>query len=376
MRICPLLTDLTAGHSGGMPQLLTGTPAHVRSPAPGIVRGRGPVRGLLPGLLLVSAGVAAALSLHRLVEAVGVLTWAVLLGLLATNLGMVNEAAQPGVRVVMKRLLRLGVVLLGFSLPLSLVLALGAPVITLVAVTLIATLLLTTWLGLRLRLGRARSLLIGTGFAICGASAVAAMQQTAEADEDDVATAVAMVTLWGSLAMVAVPLLQGPLGLSTQELGVWAGASVHEVGQVVAAAGPAGAVAVTLAVAVKLTRVLLLAPIVATVSVLQHRVASRRSAHPQAAAPGNGIGRPPLVPLFVVGFLACVAVRSIGVVPPSALWLIEHLQTVTLAAALFALGTAVRVSALRRSGGAALLLGGISTAVVAGVSLPLVLWLA
>ncbi|HEX2174777.1 MAG TPA: putative sulfate exporter family transporter [Nocardioidaceae bacterium] len=359
-----------------MTQVLTRTPARTEGSAPpASTREAGLLARLLPGLLLVGAGVVAALSLHRLVDAVGVLTWAVLLGVLAANLGLVHDTTQPGVRMAVKRLLRIGVVLLGFSLPISVVLALGAPVLTLVAVTLTTTLVLTTWLGLRLRLGRARSLLIGTGFAICGASAVAAMQRTAEADEDDVATAVAMVTVWGSLAMVAVPLLQGPLGLSTQELGVWAGASVHEVGQVVAAAGPAGAAAVSLAVAVKLTRVLLLAPVVATVSVVQRRAAGRVEDSAGSGESAGSARRPPLVPVFVLGFLACVALRSLGVVPPTALWLIEHLQTVALAAALFALGTGVRMSALRRSGGTAMLLGGLSTVTVAGLSLPLVLWL-
>jgi uncharacterized integral membrane protein (TIGR00698 family) len=343
------------------------------SPHRGGAEKRAPSRGL-PGLLLTAAGVVTALALHRLAGAVGVLTWAVLLGVLAANLGLVREPVQPGLRAVVKRLLRIGVVLLGFSLPLDLVVALGAPVLALVAVTLTTTLLLTTWLGLRLRLGRARSLLIGTGFAICGASAVAAMQRTAEADEDDVATAVAMVTVWGTLAMVAVPMLQAPLGLSAQELGVWAGAGVQEVGQVVAAAGPAGAAAVSLAVAVKLTRVLLLAPVVAAASVVQRHAAGRASRHDGGTGVASGaVQHPPLVPLFVLGFLACVALRSLGVVPAPALELIEVLQTVALAGALFALGTAVRVSALRRSGGRALLLGGLSTSVVTGLPLAVLL---
>ena len=89
------------------------------------------------------------------------------------------------------------------------------------------------------------------------------MEETAGADEEDVTVSIAMVTLFGTIALVLLPLLQGPLGLTDLQFGVWAGASVHEVGQVVAAASPAGAAVVATAVVVKLTRVVMLAPVVA-----------------------------------------------------------------------------------------------------------------
>lgn len=326
------------------------------------------VRRLLPGLLVTAVGVGVASLLHNLVGQIGVLTWAVLLGAVVANLNLLGGGTEPGLAVASKRLLRVGVVLLGFSLSFVSIAALGVPVIGLVVATLVTTLLATTWLGLRMGLGRPRSLLIATGFAICGASAIAAMEETAEADEDDVATAVAMVTICGSVAMIAVPLLQFPFGLSDQQLGVWAGASVHEVGQVVAAAGPAGTAAVATAVVVKLTRVLLLAPVVTAVSIIRRRSAATRSG-------GRAGKRPPMVPLFVVGFLACVVARSLDVVPDAALDAISQVQTGALAAAMFGLGTGVRLPALLRSGGSALALSAISTVVVAGVSLIAILWL-
>ena len=320
-------------------------------------------RGLLPGLLVTAVAVVGAAALHRVIEQVGVLTWSVLLGAVAANCSVLPDSAAPGIRLAVKRLLRAGVVLLGFSLSLGSIAALGVPVISLVVLTLLTTLVATIWLGTTLGLGRPRSLLMGTGFAICGASAIAAMEDTAAADEDDVAAAIAMVTLCGTFAMVALPLLQGQLGLSDQQLGIWAGASVHEVGQVVAAAGPAGSAAVGTAVVVKLTRVLLLAPVVAGVSVLRHRSAGAATA-----------SRPPLVPVFVLGFLACVLARSVGIVPDVALQLIGQVQTVALAAALFGLGTGVRASLLHSSG-RTMLLAATSTVLVAGVSLAGIMWL-
>lgn len=325
-----------------------------RQAAPGATQGGG-ASSPLPGLLLVAAGVAVATLAHSVVGSVGVLTWAVLVGALLANVGVLPDATRPGLGVAAKRLLRVGIVLLGLSLSARSIAALGVPVIAMVALTLLATFLITIWAGSWLRVGRPRSLLIATGFAVCGASAVAAMQDNAEADEDDVAAAIAMVTLWGTVAMVAMPLLQVPLGLDDEQLGVWAGASIHEVGQVVAAAGPAGSAAVAVAVVVKLTRVLLLAPLVVGVSVFRAR--SRAGTRSTAT-------RPPLMPLFVVGFLACVTLRSTGVLPEQALALAAQVQTIALTAAMFALGTGVDLLGLLRRGGRALALGAVSTAVV------------
>jgi uncharacterized integral membrane protein (TIGR00698 family) len=323
------------------------------------------VRTLGPGLVVATAGVLVAMALHELVDALGILTWAIFLGAAATNVGLLPVCASAGLRFTAKRLLRLGIVLLGFSLSLGSIVALGPAVVGMIASTLAATLVATVWLGGRLGLGRPRSLLIATGFAICGASAIAAMQENAEADEDDVATAVAMVTICGSAAMICLPLLQGPLALSDAQVGVWAGASVHEVGQVIAAASPAGAAAVALAAVVKLTRVVLLAPVVVAIG------AVRRT----RTGPNDGGRRPPLMPAFVVAFLVCVAVRSSGWIPDRVLEPIETVQTFALAAAMFALGAGVHVPSLMKSGGRALVLGVVSTLVVGGVSLPWVLWL-
>lgn len=302
------------------------------------------------GVLVLGLGTGLAYLGHQFVDRVGVLTWAVVLGVAAANLGAVSVATANSFAIPTKRLLRAGVVLLGFSLPIATVIDLGLPILALVAVTLVATLSFTTWLGIRLGLGRSRSLLIGTGFAICGASAVAAVKDHARADEEDVAAAIAMVTLCGTVAMVVMPLLGDPLGLSDRQFGTWAGASVHEVGQVVGAASAVGTAAVGVAVAVKLTRVLLLAPAVAVVGLVQRREA-RRSGE-------STVNVPPLVPLFVLGFILCVAVRSSGWLPMPLVHAIEVVQTVTLAAALFGMGTAVHLRSLLRNAGPALVVAG------------------
>ncbi|WP_202033103.1 putative sulfate exporter family transporter [Nocardioides sp. WS12] len=316
----------------------------------------------LSAVLALGLGLAGAFVGHALVPSVGVLTWAVGLGVVAANTGLLPASSTACLGWTTRRLLRVGVVLLGFSISLASVVALGVPVVALTAGTLVATLLFTIWLARRMGVGHSRSLVLGAGFAICGASAIAAMERTADADDEDVTAAIAMVTLWGTVAMIALPALQAPLGLSDRDFGIWAGASVQEVGQVVAAASPAGAAALAVAVVVKLTRVLLLAPVVAAVS------AGRRF-RPDAPSPVGGVRRPPLVPLFVIGFVACAVLRTLGLVPEMMLGPIAQIQIGALGAALFGMGASVRLGSLVRGSGPLMLTSALATLFVLGVSL-------
>jgi uncharacterized integral membrane protein (TIGR00698 family) len=311
------------------------------------------------GVAMAALGLGGALLGHQLVPAVGVLTWAIALGVVAANVGVLPETGSRQLGLVTKRLLRVGIVLLGFSVSFASIAALGLPLIAVVAVSLVGTLLFTTWLGQRMGLSAPRALLIAAGTSICGASAIAGMEETAGADEEDVTVSIAMVTLFGTVAVLLLPLLQGPFGLTDLQFGTWAGASVHEVGQVVAAASPAGAAVLATAVVVKLTRVLMLAPVVAAVSVLQ------RMKH--GASAENR--RTPLVPLFVLGFLACVALRSTGAVPELALGWITHVQVAALGAALFGMGCSVKVASLFRGSGIVMVVSTAGTLFISAASL-------
>ena len=284
-----------------------------------------------PGLLLGLAGALLALALHHLLPAIGTLTWSLVLGVVVANTGALPPALSPGLALCSRTVLRFGVMLLGFGLSLTTVAALGWPVLAVVVGTLAATLLLTMLLGRRLGMGGPRRLVLAAGFAICGASAIGAVEDTAGADDEDVAAAVAMVTLFGTLAMVTMPLLQRPLGLDQHQFGVWAGASVREVGQVLAAAEPIGATALSVAAVVKLTRVLMLAPVTAGLR-LSRRTTSGR--------------RPAPVPAFVVGFLGLAVLSTVVALPASLTTPVATLRDLALGAGLFALGTGVHLARL------------------------------
>ncbi|MFE7773448.1 YeiH family protein [Streptomyces sp. NPDC057445] len=306
-------------------------------PRPG---GAGPV----PGLLLAAAGVGMAWLVHHALPDVPMLTAAVVLGIAAAHTPWlrtrVRGRCRPGLTLAARRLMRAGVVLLGLKLSLADVLGLGWATVAMVLAVVAATFLGTWWLGRRLGLPGDQPLLIATGYSICGASAIGAVSAVRDSEEEDVVTSVAVVTLCGTLAIAVLPLLHGPLGLTDAGFGRWVGAGVHDVGQVVATAQTAGAGALGEAVLVKLMRVALLAPLVAGVV-----VSARRRGRTAASA-----RRPPLVPLFVVGFLAMVAVRTTEVLPATALTAAGTAQELLLAAALFGLGSAVHLPSLTRTG--------------------------
>ncbi|MEV6911443.1 putative sulfate exporter family transporter [Amycolatopsis sp. NPDC051071] len=310
----------------------------------------------LTALAVTAIGVAVAYLAGTAVPVVSALTVAVVLGILAGSLPALSDETRKAISGVTKKLLRAGVVLLGLQLSLPAVLDLGPGTLIAVVLTVGITFLGTIGLGRLLGVPRGLAMLVATGFSICGASAIAAMEGVVKRKDSDVATAVALVTLYGGLAIAAIPLFGSWLGLDAVRIGEWAGLSVHEVAQVVAAATPAGSAAVAVAIVIKLSRVVLLAPMVAAVGVHErHR-------------PLDG-KRPPLVPLFVLGFLAMAAVRSTGIVPGFALDLAKVTCTLLLAGALFGLGCAVRIGTLVRTGGRALLLGLLSTLLVGTTAL-------
>lgn len=301
-------------------------------------------RPLLPGLVASLIAVALALAVHWLIPVLPAMTIAVVLGILAANLPGISipmfGVLRPGLNAAGKHLMRAGIVLLGLKLVLNDLLGLGWQTLAVIAGVVLLSFGGTWALGKLFRLPGDAPLLIATGFSICGASAIGAMAAVRGTKQRDTVLPVALVTLCGTLAIGVLPLLIAPLGLSPLHFGQWVGASVHDVGQVVATAQTAGAGALAAAILIKLTRVIMLAPIVAGASLLERR--NRNSA--------TGGRLPPIIPLFVLGFLAMIALSSTGWLPGSVREAGSVAQDIALGAALFGLGSAIRVRDLLGSG--------------------------
>lgn len=319
----------------------------------------------MPGLLTAALALGTAFLIHGLVPVLPAMTLAVVLGLLSANLPgtavWVAGRARPGLDFAGKHFMRGGIVLLGLKVSIMDVLGLGWLALLLVAGVVLASFAGTYVISRLFRLPAETSLLIATGFSICGASAIGAMAAVRRIRHVDTVLPVALVTLCGTLAIGVLPLLVHPLQLTPLAFGAWTGASVHDVGQVVATAQTAGTAALGIAVVVKLTRVLLLAPVVAAAGVHQRLRAPRATGKETSPGPSGSLAvaeperLPPVIPLFVLGFVAMVGLRSSGWLPPGVLDAGAGLQDVLLGAALFGLGSAVRIRTLLHTGTRALL---------------------
>ncbi|MFK0002950.1 YeiH family protein [Paenarthrobacter sp. NPDC090522] len=332
------------------------------------------IRALAPGLAACVVAVGVAFGLHALLPSLPAMTIAVVLGIVAANVpgvsGWVEGPWRAGLRFAGKHLMRAGIVLLGLKLSLGDIASLGWQAFGLIVAVVLLAFAGTYGLGKLFKLPGDAPLMIATGFSICGASAIGAMAAVRGTKHEDTVLPVALVTLCGTLAIGTLPLLMHPLGLDAVSFGRWVGASVHDVGQVVAAAQTAGAVALSAAVVIKLTRVVLLAPIVATAGVWERR----RRVRGVVGAPGNPGKFPPIVPLFVLGFLAMIALRSLGWASPVVLDVGGLLQEIALGAALFGLGSAVRVRELLHAGPRSLVMALCAWALIAALGLGAV-WL-
>ncbi|WP_454698636.1 YeiH family protein [Arthrobacter humicola] len=313
-----------------------------------------------------------------MVPALPAMTVAVVLGLLSANLPGTGTwtagRARPGLDFAGKHLMRAGIVLLGLKVSVLDVLGLGWQSLLLITGVVLVSFGGTYGISRMFRLTRDASLLIATGFSICGASAIGAMAAVRRIRHVDTVLPVALVTLCGTLAIGVLPLLLHPLQLTPEVFGAWTGASVHDVGQVVATAQTAGTGALAIAVVVKLTRVILLAPMVAAAGIHQRSAINRETRNgtgPNGAGPdglagaepagpasetdGAELRMPPVVPLFVIGFVAMVGLRSTGWLSPGWLEAAAAVQDLLLGTALFGLGSAVRVQTLLHTGARALL---------------------
>jgi uncharacterized integral membrane protein (TIGR00698 family) len=235
----------------------------------------------------------------------------IVLGMLAGNCFPLTKQFQPGIKFSVKKLLPLGIILLGARLDFQEIVKLGGVGVAMscleVFLALILMILLTRWLKLSGKLGT----LLGIGTAICGGTAIVAAAPVIEAEEADVVFGVATVTLLGLIGMFLLPVLGHWLALSPKAFGIWAGLAIHQLPQVVAAGFAFGQQAGEQATVVKLARICLLAPIVFVIGFIYARNKTK-----QHKAVNHGkINYWSMFPKFVLGFLALAFLRTKGWLP-------------------------------------------------------------
>ncbi|BDM83379.1 YeiH family protein [Acaryochloris marina] len=286
---------------------------------------------------------------------------AVVLGIAVRNSLTLSPTFQSGIRFTLKRLLRLAIILLGLRLSLPQILAVGLKGLGIVALVLSCTFVFTCWLGRQLGVSPQLSQLIAAGTSICGASAVVATNGVIEGSDEDVAYAVTIVTVFGTLSMLLYPMLYSGLHLSPEAFGVWTGASIHEVAQVVAAAFQTSQVSGELATIAKLSRVVFLIPIMLLLGVLSFRH-SYQSGHSKSLP----------IPWFVVGFVALIGVNSLNVLPLGLTDALTQGNKFLLTVSLAAMGLETRLHKFQQMGLRPLYLGAAAWLFISIFSLSLV----
>jgi uncharacterized integral membrane protein (TIGR00698 family) len=323
-----------------------------------------PALKLLPGVAL-SGAVAGTAFLIRQVPGVATFSpmiLAIIIGMTFRNIVGTPSLVQPGIAFSLRRLLRAGIVLLGFQLTFTQIISVGSRGLLIAGVSLAATFTFTLWAGRLLKVGPKLTELIAAGTSICGASAIVATNTVTDAHDEDVAYAIACVTIFGSIAMFAYPLLPGLLYLDAHAYGLWSGVSIHEIAQVVAASFQNGQRAGEIGTTSKLARVMLLAPTIFALNVRNRLFTSCAAA--KAA-------RPP-IPWFVLGFIAVAGLNSIVVVPVEASKSIATLTTFLLSVALAAMGLETDVAKLYAKGFRPAVLGALAFLFIAIFSLTLI----
>jgi uncharacterized integral membrane protein (TIGR00698 family) len=265
------------------------------------------------------------------------LVLALLLGVALSAAWNVPARFSPGIQLASRELLEIAVCLIGVAVDTALLRRAGLGLFVGVVAIVVASLAITYGVGRAAGLPRRLAVLLAAGNSICGNSAIAAVAPVIGAEADEVASAISFTAVLGVIVVLILPLLVPLLHLSEARYGVVAGMTVYAVPQVLAATLPVSAAAGAMATLVKLTRVILLGPVVITMSLVSHR---------KSRASGGQ-----MVPWFIIGFILFAAARSLGALPAGAIDAIRQAATWLTIVAMAGLGLGVDVRALRHSSG-------------------------
>ena len=329
-------------------------------------------RAIAPGLAAAAlVALVARLVAQLLPSAFSEVLLAVLLGIVVANSGLFLAAAAPGLRFAVQRVLRLGIILLGARLSLLDVAQIGGGAFLLVVVTMSIAFSFALLAGRIARLPRRLAILIGVGTAVCGNSAIIATAPVIEAEDREVTFAVATITVFGTLAVFAYPLIGHALGLRDATFGVWTGVAVNDTSQVVAAGAAYSPEARDIAVVVKLVRNTLMAPLIVVIAWWwgRHRAEVREGTVRSGALRA--------FPLFVLGFLFMAMLRTFGVIDRPLAASVDEIAKACILVALAGVGLSTRLAELRPVGprpfyvgfGAASVMASLSLVAIAGLGI-------
>lgn len=271
----------------------------------------------------------------------------IVLGILYAN-SLRNHLPQtwvPGITFCTKFVLRAGIILYGFRLTYQQVMQIGLPAIVIDTIIVLFTIIIGVIFGRMLKMDRDISLLTSTGSAICGAAAVLGAEPIVRSEPHKTAVAVSTVVIFGTLSMFLYPVLyrSGVFDLTPEQMGLYTGATLHEVAHVAGAGNAMGEAISDPAVIVKMIRVLLLAPALLVMSIVLARI-------PAKSAGTTECRRRVTIPWFAVGFVVVIAFNSLNLLPRETVDAINTFDTFLLTMAMTALGAETSIDKFKKAG--------------------------
>lgn len=272
----------------------------------------------------------------------------IILGMLYANSLRNNlpDTWVPGIQFCSKRILRLGIILYGFRLTFQDIAAVGVAGIAIDAIVVTVTIVGGIFIGRLLKMDRDTALLTSVGSGICGAAAVLGAESAIRTQPYKTAVAVATVVIFGTLSMFLYPIAyrSGLLGLPPEVMGIYSGATLHEVAHAVGAGNAMGPEISNVAIIVKMIRVMMLVPVLL---ILGWWVASRAARTPSGTSSG---GARVVIPWFAVGFLAVIGFNSFNLLPSATVDAINYVDTFLLTMAMAALGAETSIDKFKKAG--------------------------
>ena len=279
----------------------------------------------------------------------------IVLGMLYANSlrNKLPETWVPGIKFCTKQLLRWGIVLYGFRLTLTEVAAVGIPAVAVDLVIVTVTIFGGVLLGRLLKIDRDTALMTSTGSAICGAAAVLGAEPVVKCEAHKTAVAVSTVVIFGTLSMFIYPVMYraGILDLDPEQMGLYTGATLHEVAHVVGAGNAMGKEISDAAIIVKMIRVMMLAPALVVMSFMLARTAVNSVVNGGRNGGGVAPSRGKItIPWFAFGFLAVIGFNSLDLLPHAVVDGINQVDTFMLTMAMTALGTETSIEKFKKAG--------------------------
>ncbi len=272
------------------------------------------------------------------------LTIAIVIGIIINNLFTLDDTFKPGIKFSLKKLLKFGIILLGFKLNMSEILNAGPRILVLVLIVVPLTLMTYILLSKKFGVNKHLGALLGVGSCICGASAIVALTPVINAEEEDSVIAVSVVSFLGAIGVIIYTLIGNLNLLSLENYGIWSGLSLQGVAHAVAAAFARGDVAGKIGTLVKMTRVIMLVP----VSIFLGMHFNKRNARGKSK-----------FPMYVLYFIIAAIINSMGFIPTDIVFYLKKASSFLILLAMAAMGLSVNFKDFASKGVKALLMGSV-----------------